>query len=154
LAVSNFYTLTREAGSTIGQIKAIIGTNTEPINGAVKSIREVSDKLNVMADDLRSIINTNATDVSKAVTSFRDTANSLKQSADELQQGKGLAGTLLKDERLKMQVQDLIQNLNSMSANFAIFGSNLNQRGLWAMIRSPKTPPPKAPPPALGAPRR
>jgi phospholipid/cholesterol/gamma-HCH transport system substrate-binding protein len=153
LAVSNFYSLTADAGVLVRQIGVIVETNAQPVNAAVKSLNQVSDKLNVMADDLRRVISTNASGVSEAVANFRDTAASLKQTTDELQQGKGLAGSLLKDEHMKQQLEDLIQNLNSMSANFAIFGSNLNQRGLWSMLRSPKTKPPQAPPPALGQPR-
>lgn len=154
LAISNFYELTADAGKMVRQIGGVISTNSPAINGAVKNLREVSDKLNKMADDLHVIINTNSTDLATAIDNFRDTSASLKQTAQELQQGKGVVGSLLKDERMKVQVQDLIQNLNSMSANFAIFGSNLNQRGLWSMLRKPKTEPPRAPPPALGtAPR-
>ncbi len=153
LAVSNFYTLTADAGVMFRQIGGIINTNTEPINSAVKSLRQVSDKLDKMADDLHVIISTNSTEIATAVSNFRDTSASLKQTTQELQQGKGLAGSLLKDEQMKRQVEDLIQNLNSMSANFAIFGSNLNQRGLWSMLRSPKTKPPQAPAPALGRPK-
>jgi phospholipid/cholesterol/gamma-HCH transport system substrate-binding protein len=155
LAVSNFYALTADAGTMVRQIGGIISTNTEPINAAVKNMQDVSKKLDRMADDLRVVISTNSTEISVAVNNFRDTSASLKQTTDELQKGKGLAGALLKDEQMKKQVEDLIQNLNSMSANFAIFGSNLNQRGLWSMLRTPKTRPPNAPAPALGtAPRR
>jgi phospholipid/cholesterol/gamma-HCH transport system substrate-binding protein len=150
LAVSNFYALTADAGSMVHQIGGIVSTNTEPINAAVKSLRQVSDKLDKMADDLHAVIATNATDVSQAVRDFRETSASLKQTAADIQAGKGLAGSLLKDDRLKVQVEDLVQNINSMSANFAIFGSNLNQRGLWSMLRTPKTKPPQAPAPALG----
>lgn len=153
LAISNFYELTSDAGKMVRQIGGVIATNSTPINSAVKNLDDVSLKLNKMADDLHAIINTNSTDLAKAIDNFRDTSASLKQTADELQQGRGVVGSLLKDERMKVQVQDLIQNLNSMSANFAIFGSNLNQRGLWSMLRTPKTKPPQAPPPALG-PRR
>ncbi|MDB6059764.1 MAG: hypothetical protein JWO95_3608, partial [Verrucomicrobiales bacterium] len=153
LAVSNFYNLTADAGTLVRQIGGVISTNTEGINSTVKSLRRVSDKLDKMSDDLHAIITTNSADLAIAVSNFRETSASLKQSADELQNGKGLAGSLLKDEQMKNKMQDLIQNLNSMSANFAIFGSNLNQRGLWSMLRSPKTKPPQAPAPALGAPR-
>ena len=155
LAVSNFYSLTADAGAMVRQIGGLITTNTEPINGAVRSLHEVSEKLDKMADDLRVIISTNSTEISTAVNNFRDTTASLKQTTDDLQKGKGLAGALLKDEQMKRQMQDLLQNLNSMSANFAVFGSNLNQRGLWSMLRTPKTPPPHTPSPALNAaPRR
>jgi phospholipid/cholesterol/gamma-HCH transport system substrate-binding protein len=155
LAVSNFYTLTADAGAMVRQIGGVITTNTEPINNAVENLRQVSQKLDKMADDLRVIVSTNSTEISAAVNNFRDTTASLKQTTDDLQRGKGLAGALLKDEKMKRQMEDLLQNLNSMSGNFAIFGSNLNQRGLWSMLRTPKTPPPHAPPPALNAnPRR
>lgn len=151
MAISNFYELTGDAGKMVRQIGAVIATNSTPINSAVTNLRNVSDKLDKMADDLHVIINTNSADLAKAIDNFRDTSASLKQTAEDLQHGKGAIGTLLKDEHTKAQVQDLIQNLNSMSANFAIFGSNLNQRGLWSMLRSPKTKPPQAPPPALGS---
>ncbi len=154
LAVSNFYSLTADAGTLVRQIGGIITTNTDPINGTVKSLHQVSDKLDKMADELRVIISTNSTDLAQAVDNFRDTSASLKQTTEDLQKGKGLAGMLLKDDRMKGQVQDLLQNLNSMSANFAIFGSNLNQRGLWSMLRTPKSRPPQAPAPALGGPPR
>lgn len=153
MAISNFYQLTGEAGAMVRQIGGVIATNTSPINSAVKNLRDVSDKLDKMADDLHAIINTNSADLGQALDNFRDTTASLKRSAEDLQNGKGLAGSLLKDEHMKAEMQDLIQNLNSMSANFAIFGSNLNQRGLWSMLRKPKTAPPNAPPPAL-QPRR
>jgi phospholipid/cholesterol/gamma-HCH transport system substrate-binding protein len=154
LAISNFYGLTADAGTLVRQIGGVITTNTEGINATVKSLRAVSDKLDKMADDLHVIITTNSNDLGKAVANFRETSASLKETAEDLQRGKGVAGALLKDERMKAQVEDLIQNLNSMSANFAIFGSNLNQRGLWSMLRSPKTKPPQAPAPALGRPPR
>src|SRR5438309_1578041 len=64
LAVSNFYTLTADAGAMVHQIGGIITTNTEPINAAVKSLHQVSEKLDKMADDLHVIISTNATEIS------------------------------------------------------------------------------------------
>ncbi|MGZ5566402.1 MAG: MlaD family protein, partial [Limisphaerales bacterium] len=92
LAVSNFYSLTADAGNLVRQIGGLVATNTDPINGAVKSLRQVSDKLDKMADDLHAIISTNSTDLAQAVDNFRDTTASLKQTTDDLQKGKGLAG--------------------------------------------------------------
>jgi hypothetical protein len=69
---------------------------------------------------------------------LRDTSISFKQLADDVQAGKGLAGFLLKDSETKAQAAALVSNANAMSAAFAIFGSNLNQRGIWSMMWKPK----------------
>ena len=51
----------------------------------------------------------------------------LKKLADDLQSGKGLAGTMLKNEQLATNVQEIADNL-------AIATSNLNRLGLWRFL--------------------
>ena len=62
----------------------------------------------------------------------------LKNVLDELQAGKGLAGTLLKNEQLAASVEQIANNLS-------ITSSNLNRLGLWGILWQHKPPRTNAP---------
>jgi hypothetical protein len=98
----------------------------------------VSAKFNLMSDQIEQIITTNKGDVNLAVLNLRDTTASFKQLATGVQEGKGLVGGLLTDEAMKVQAQMLLSNANVLVSEFATFGSNLNQRGIWSMLWKPK----------------
>jgi len=51
----------------------------------------------------------------------------MKKLMDDLQSGKGLAGTLLKNDQLATNAQEIADNL-------AIATSNLNRLGLWRFL--------------------
>jgi hypothetical protein len=66
------------------------------------------------------------------------TSEQFKQMALDLAAGKGPAGSLLKNEKINAQLAAIVSNANALTAEFSIFGSNLNQRGIWAMLWKPK----------------
>jgi len=142
LAISNLSSVTESAVKMAQEVEGLLHTNTPPINAAVTNLHLFSQKLNTMADQLGETISSNRNDVTEAVKNFRDTSANLKQLSADLQGGKGVAGTLLKDEHLKMEMSSVVSNANALSANLSLFTSNLNQQGLWRMLWKPKTPPP------------
>jgi phospholipid/cholesterol/gamma-HCH transport system substrate-binding protein len=137
-AISNLESVTTEALHMANQIETLLSTNTPPVTAAISSLDTFSKKLNTMADRLDQVITNNSGEVGEAVKNFRDASASFKQVAADLQAGKGLAGGLLKDEQMKVQVAALLSNANDMASNFSTFGSNLNQRGVWSMLWKPK----------------
>ncbi|HEY3860589.1 MAG TPA: MlaD family protein [Verrucomicrobiae bacterium] len=116
----------------------LIQSNSPNVNTAVSNLANLSVKLNVMADDLHALVTTNGPVVDAMVQNLRDTSASFKQVSADLEAGKGLAGGLLKDPEMKAEVQALLSNASVLSASFAAFGSNLNQRGIWSMMWKPK----------------
>ena len=60
--------------------------------------------------------------------------------AKDVQAGKGLAGELLKDERMATNVSQIAQNLS-------ITTSNLNRLGIWGVFWQHKPPKAKELPP-------
>jgi uncharacterized phage infection (PIP) family protein YhgE len=104
----------------------------------VTNLLAFSEKLNLVAADLDALVATNRPGVNETVQNLRDTSASFKQVAADLQAGKGLAGGLLKDQAMKAEAASLISNANALSASLSVFGSNLNQKGIWRMLWKPK----------------
>ena len=105
----------------------------------------MSARLNTTAAELDRIVVTNQDDVRKVVANLKDTSEQFKQISLDLEAGKGVAGSLLKDEKMKAEMASFISNANDVAAEFSIFGSNLNKKGIWAMLWKPKHKDPKQP---------
>jgi len=75
-------------------------------------------------------LRTNKTDFSAAVKNIESSSEMMNSLLSELQAGKGLAGSLLKNEELSAGVSQLVSNLTVLS-------SNLNRHGLlWKPRRT------------------
>jgi phospholipid/cholesterol/gamma-HCH transport system substrate-binding protein len=138
LTLSNLESMTTLVRTVAQGADDLIHSNTPAVNAAVSNLRSFSEKLNLMAANLDRLVATNRPAVDEAIQNLRDTSASFKQLAADLEAGKGLAGGLLKDEEMKAQAASLISNANAMTAAFATFGTNLNQRGIWSMLWKPK----------------
>jgi phospholipid/cholesterol/gamma-HCH transport system substrate-binding protein len=138
LSVSNLEVVSQRAVSAAGRAEDLLITNTAPFNAAVSNFQALSARLNKSAAELDQIIVTNQGDVTKIVQNLTVTSDKFKQIAVDLEAGKGLAGSLLKDEQMKAQMVSVVSNTSAMTAEFSAFGHNLNQRGIWAMLWRPK----------------
>ncbi|HEY3856061.1 MAG TPA: MlaD family protein [Verrucomicrobiae bacterium] len=138
LAISNFASVTGIAIKTVQGADDLVASNTPAITAMVTNLEAVSEKFNIMADQLDQIVVTNRGDINDAVKNLRDTTASFKQLAAGLEAGNGLAGSLLKDETMKAQAASLLSNANSVAVQFADFGSNLNKNGIWRSLWKPK----------------
>jgi ABC-type transporter Mla subunit MlaD len=147
MAISNFASVTEIAIKTVQGADDLVAANTPAVHAMVTNFEAVSEKFNVMADQLDQIIVTNRGDINDAVKNLRDTTASFKQLAAGLQAGDGLAGSLLKDETMKAQATALLSNANFVASQFADFGSNLNKNGIWRSLWKPKKPEKKSDPP-------
>jgi phospholipid/cholesterol/gamma-HCH transport system substrate-binding protein len=146
-SLSNFQSVTEIAVKVAQEAEDLIHSNSPAVVQAVTNLRVFAEKFNLMADELDQVILTNRGDVSDAVKNLRDTSASFKQLASGLQAGQGLAGGLLKDQEMKAQMTALLSNASATATAFSAFGSNLNQRGLWRMLWTPK-PTERSPAPA------
>jgi hypothetical protein len=127
----------------VGGLDSLVATNSEQIHCAVSNIVFFSQELTQLAANANGVIATNGAAISDAVTNLQATTAALRQIAADVQEGKGLAGTLLENEQLATNIQEIGNNL-------AITTSNLNEFGLWHILwRHESNPhtngPPKAP---------
>jgi hypothetical protein len=73
------------------------------------------------------VLSTNSTDITTAVKNIESSTEVLKSVLSDVQSGKGLAGTMLRNEQLATNVQAIANNL-------AMASSNLNRLGLWHFL--------------------
>jgi hypothetical protein len=137
--VGNLRTFSEQAMGTIGDINALVATNGSQIDLAVSNVAFFSQDLIRLSDDAHGLISTNGIEISAAVKNIESSTEVLKKLMDDLQSGKGLAGTVLKNEQLSTNVQ-------MIAGNLAIATGNLNRLGLWHFLWHHELPPTNAPP--------
>ncbi len=142
-AARNIRVLSERALTVVDGIGGLVDTNTASVNLAVSNIVHFSTQLNKIAGEFGDVLMTNRADITVAVKDVKETASVVKGLARELEAGKGLAGSLIKDEELKRQVAEAAANLNTLSSNLSKYG----------ILHKPKPPKAEAAPrtgPQLG----
>ena len=122
-AVVNFRTLSERALSTLHGVDNLVQTNSSPLSDAITNLVTFSGQLEQLASELQLTIATNRVELTTALQNVQAGTARLNDLLGDLQEGKGLAGSLLKDEELRRQFASTISNLNVVS-------SNLSQHGL------------------------
>jgi ABC-type transporter Mla subunit MlaD len=139
VAINNLRNFTDQATGTVASLNALVATNGTQINLAVSNVVFFSQDLISLSDATQGLITTNGAEISAAVKNVETATETLNKLMDDLQSGKGLAGTLLKN-------QELSTNVQVMAANLAVASSNLNRLGLWRFLWHRELPPTNAPP--------
>jgi phospholipid/cholesterol/gamma-HCH transport system substrate-binding protein len=117
----------KKLDTTVSDVNAFIATNSSQIDLAVSNAVFLSQELARLASSARNVISTNSEEISASVKNIESSTEVLKKLMDDLQSGKGLAGTMLKNEQLATNVQEIADNL-------AIATGNLNRLGLWHFL--------------------
>lgn len=147
--ITNFQTVTENLVAMSKEVRGVLDSNVGPVQAAITNFAALSAKLDASADKL---LDSNVASIHVAVTNFEalsvkleDMAGKLQPLADGLQAGQGLAGSLLKDEKMKTNFATLLTNISDMAEQYARFGKSLNEHGLWWHLFNPKPPPTNAP---------
>jgi phospholipid/cholesterol/gamma-HCH transport system substrate-binding protein len=134
-----------KAVGTVDRLDLLIANNTPAVNETMTNLSGFSGRLNHVADDLREVIASSRGEISTAVKNIEHSTAILTNLLGDLQAGKGLAGGLLKDEKMKTDVLHLVDNyttlasnLSQLSSNLNISAGNLNSNGLWRFLWKPK----------------
>jgi len=138
--------LTDKAHDTLDRVDLLIATNTAPVGNAVSNLLSFSKQLNTVGDELRLTISTNRPEFTAAIKNLETATVLATNLLNDLHTGKGLAGTVLKDEQLKGQFQLLVSNLNLLGQTYGALGSNLNKYGLFYKPKLVKTNTAASPP--------
>lgn len=137
---ANMRVVSEHALSAVDNINALVETNSPLIGTSVSNIVLFSEQLNEFTDTFSSLISTNAGEITAAVQNLEASSAVLKSMMDDVNAGKGLAGTVLRNDILATNVALIAHNL-------AITSSNLNRLGLWGIFRAQRQPRPAGPPP-------
>ena len=129
--LGNFRIVSERAVAMIDGVSRIVETNSNPISISVSNLVRFSAELDNLAGEMQLTVATNRIELTKAVKNLERTTAVLERLATDVESGKGLAGTLIKDQQLQL-------NLSVAMANLATLSSNLNRYGLLYKPKPPK----------------
>jgi ABC-type transporter Mla subunit MlaD len=124
--------------SAVDNLNALIDTNRPAVAEALSNVVYFSDQINSFADKFGDVLTTNSTELTTSMKNISASSMALKSILDDAQSGKGLIGTVLKNDVLATNVAAIAENLS-------ITSSNLNSLGLWRVL-FPKHPKSNTPP--------
>lgn len=147
LTAANMRAASDRAVATINGIDALVATNSPGLTAAGSNFLVLSRQLNQFAGSLTGLLATNTPAIERAVKNIESSTEMMNSVLNDVQAGKGLAGTLVRNE-------DIGRNLEQIAQNLSITSSNLNRLGLWGILwkHKPPEPPPSAARP-LAAPK-
>ena len=131
VALTNMQNFSAQALEAVQDIHTLVATNSGQVDAAVSNLVYFSSELDQFGNSAQGLLATNGENINVATRNLEDTSETLKHLATNLQAGNGLAGTMLVN-------QDLATNVQNIAANLAITSSNLNRLGLWGILWSHK----------------
>ena len=137
-AVVNLRSASERALVTLDSFDSLVASNRPALSSSGSNLVMFSEQMNQFANGLTGVLATNSDQIHAAVKNIESSTEVLKNVLDELQAGKGLAGTMLKNEQLAASVEQIANNLS-------ITSSNLNRLGLWGILWQHKPPRTNAP---------
>lgn len=138
ISMSNFVTLSERGIETVENLTLLFKTNAPPLNATMTNLSKFSGQLNDLAQELNETIVTNRTTLGRAMKNVEQISEAGKEVMADLQAGRGIAGGLLHDEQLKLELESILTNLNVTMSNLNILSSNINSKGLWRVLWKPK----------------
>ena len=138
--MTNFESMTADAASMAKQVRGMLDSDVPAVSRAITNFAALSEKMEAMADKLDRTISANTNDVTAAVKNLKAASASLHQLSDGLEAGQGLAGSLLKDEKMKERFEGMMTNISNMAEEFGAFGRRLNESSLWHVLFHKPTP--------------
>ena len=121
-AVENFRDASGKALDTLDRINQLVETNSHPLSLTISNLSAFSSELTGVAEELKTTVATNRVEVTKAIGNIESATVKVNQIMADLQQGKGLAGSILKNEELERSFRETIDNVNMLSSNLNKFG--------------------------------
>ena len=132
-AVYRLRGFSEEALATVDDIHTLVITNRPALATSGSNLVFFSEQINQFAAGLNGIVATNSPTINELVKNIESSTVVLKNLLNDLQAGKGLAGSLIKNEEAATHVSQIASNLS-------ITTSNLNRLGLWGILWQHKPP--------------
>jgi phospholipid/cholesterol/gamma-HCH transport system substrate-binding protein len=120
--VANFRVASERALSTLSGIDSLVETNTFPLSTTISNLMHFSAQLDQVTAELQTTITTNRVEITSAVQNVQEGTKHLRAILHDLQAGKGLAGSILKDDGLQREFATTLGNLSLVSSNLAQHG--------------------------------
>ena len=131
-----------DAQAAVRNANQLVLANTAPIQLAVSNLVGFTAQLKDVARSGQGILDTNAPEIAVAISNLTASTATLANLLRGIESGRGLAGSLLKNEQLAANVSLISSNFALTSSNLVMTTSNLNDQGLWRFLFGFRKPPP------------
>jgi len=139
VTVDTMRVASERARVTIDDINNLVSTNRAPLAATLSNLVVFSAQMEQASANVNGLISTNGEVLGTAVKNIESSTMILESLLGDIQAGKGLAGTLLKNDAFAGDVEKIAQNLS-------VTTSNLNRVGLWGILWRAKEPHTNTPP--------
>jgi phospholipid/cholesterol/gamma-HCH transport system substrate-binding protein len=129
--VQNLKGFSDRAMSAASGLDDFVRTNTPSLSQSITNFSDFTEKLNRVTLELQETVVTNRIEFTSAIKNIERATMRADKILAEVDEGKGLAGSLLKNP-------EMANYTTLMLSNFMAFGSNVNHKGVWGVIRKPK----------------
>ena len=121
-SAANLRKASEEATLTITDARRLIQTNAPAVAGTVSNLNALSLTLRGTATQLDGFVTEQRPALREVVANAGTATADLKSITSDLRAGRGVAGALLNDEALRLQLGSAFTNLATVSSNLARFG--------------------------------
>lgn len=130
--VSNFRIVSGKAVTMVDGVNRLVDTNSPAISISVSNMVRFSQELNHIAFELQQTFSTNRVELTSVIKNLDSTTRVLDRLIKDVELGKGVAGSLIKDEQFRAHLGNILENLDEAT-------SNISKYGLLYRPKRPKT---------------
>ncbi|MFO1459665.1 MAG: MlaD family protein [Verrucomicrobiota bacterium] len=121
-SAANLRRATEEAAATLEDARRLVQTNAPAVSGVLSNLTAMTGTLKGTALQLDGLVTEERPALKELVSNADAATADLKSITADLRSGRGVAGALLQDEALRLQMGSALTNLATVSSNLARFG--------------------------------
>lgn len=127
VAADNIRLVSDHALATVDNLDGVVVSNRASVAEALSNVVYFSEQLDTVGTNLQGVLATNSDELTASMKNIESSTVMLKSMLQDVQSGKGLAGSVLRNEQLAT-------NVELIAANLSMTTSNLNRFGLWHFL--------------------
>jgi len=133
--VSNLRQASEQASSTLLHLDQVVLTNGPAIYRSGTNLDNTLSNANLLVLSVQDLVASNRASIELSLSNLQSATHRFDMLMANVEQGDGLAGKLLKDEKMAAKMSEIVTDLT-------VTTSNLNQIGLWRVLfpKHPKQP--------------
>ena len=133
VTVGTLRAASEQALTVVNHVNTLVETNRSSVTATMSNLVFFSEQLNVLSGKIGGVVDTNSVELNVTMKNLSASSADLKSLLADAQAGRGLAGTVLKNDALA-------RDISAVAGNLSVTTSNLNRLGLWRVL-FPKDPP-------------
>ena len=134
--IANAHRVSERADSVLRQVEDLVRSNAPAIQGSVTNVQQftarlgefggrldgLANQLSGVVSNADSVVSAHRQDIGVIVANVRGATADLKSLTGDLQDGRGVAGALLKDPAMQGELRTMMGNLTVLSSNLSANG--------------------------------